>query len=42
MRHHALVGVLVAVALGGAVEILGLRPSTLRDRMKALGIHRPD
>jgi len=26
---------------GGAAELLGIRPSTLRDRMKALGIHRP-
>jgi transcriptional regulator with GAF, ATPase, and Fis domain len=26
---------------GGAAEILGVRPSTLRDRMKALGIQRP-
>src|SRR5262249_31181828 len=26
---------------GGAAELLGLRPSTLRDRMKALGIRRP-
>jgi transcriptional regulator with GAF, ATPase, and Fis domain len=26
---------------GGAAELLGVRPSTLRDRMKALGIHRP-
>jgi transcriptional regulator with GAF, ATPase, and Fis domain len=25
---------------GGAAELLGMRPSTLRDRMKALGIHR--
>ena len=27
---------------GGASEILGLSPSTLRDRMKALGIQRPE
>jgi transcriptional regulator with GAF, ATPase, and Fis domain len=26
---------------GGAAELLGVRPSTLRDRMKALGIQRP-
>ena len=26
---------------GGAAELLGLRPSTLRDRMKSLGIRRP-
>jgi transcriptional regulator with GAF, ATPase, and Fis domain len=26
---------------GGAAELLGIRPSTLRDRMKALGISRP-
>ena len=26
---------------GGAAELLGIRPSTLRDRMKALGIQRP-
>jgi transcriptional regulator with GAF, ATPase, and Fis domain len=25
---------------GGAAELLGIRPSTLRDRMKALGIQR--
>jgi transcriptional regulator with GAF, ATPase, and Fis domain len=25
---------------GGAAELLGIRPSTLRDRMKAFGIHR--
>ena len=27
---------------GGAAELLGLRPSTLRDRMKSLGIRRPE
>jgi transcriptional regulator with GAF, ATPase, and Fis domain len=27
---------------GGAAELLGIRPSTLRDRMKALGIQRPE
>jgi transcriptional regulator with GAF, ATPase, and Fis domain len=26
---------------GGAAELLGMRPSTLRDRMKAFGISRP-
>jgi transcriptional regulator with GAF, ATPase, and Fis domain len=26
---------------GGAAQLLGVRPSTLRDRMKALGIQRP-
>ena len=26
---------------GGAAELLGIRPSTLRDRIKALGIQRP-
>ena len=27
---------------GGAAELLGIRPSTLRDRIKALGIQRPE
>ncbi len=27
---------------GGAAELLGLSPSTLRDRMKALNVHRPE
>jgi PAS domain S-box-containing protein len=27
--------------IGGAAELLGMRPSTLRDRLKALGIRRP-
>jgi PAS domain S-box-containing protein len=27
---------------GGAAELLGMHPSTLRDRMKAFGISRPD
>jgi len=25
----------------GAAELLGVRPSTLRDRMRSFGIHRP-
>jgi transcriptional regulator with GAF, ATPase, and Fis domain len=27
---------------GGAAELLGLRPTTLTDRMRAMGIRRPE